>query len=192
MSETTSDPGRADADRRRDDILDAAGDVIRTTGLERASMATFAERAGISRATLYRAFSSRAEVHRAFIDRESRRLAAEIANELEEPAAPHDRLERALLLSLEKVRADPALAAWFRVNDAGVAAQLGNRSEMVVTITRALVEELGTHAPDAELASRWLVRCITSLLADPGRDAEEEVALIRRFIVPSVLVGQAR
>ena len=46
---------------------------------------------------------------------------------------------------------------------------------------------LGLGAVGDELAARWLVRVIVSLLIVPGRDDAEERELVERFVVPGLV-----
>ena len=43
--------------------------------------------------------------------------------------------------------------------------------------------------PAAQRQARWLVRVLTSFLTVPGRDADEERAMLAEFVVPRIAVS---
>lgn len=147
-------------------ILDAAAGLFAERGVNAVGMGEVARAAGCSRATLYRYFADRHALHVAFVQREARRIGALL------PAGPEGDVAEAILAALREVRARPELIAWFGAADAGTTAELA-QSDAVV----------GLLGDDPETA-RWLVRVIVSLLIVPGRDHEEERAMVRRFVVP--------
>ena len=98
------------------------------------------------------------------MQREARRIVALL---------PADDPVEAVLAALREVRARPELLAWFGTADAGTTAALA-QSDAVLGI-------LGD-----EQTARWLVRVIVSLLIVPGRDGDEERALVERFVLPSL------
>ena len=83
------------------------------------------------------------------------------------------------------MRSTPALAAWFAPDEAGPANRLAVSSEVIEAIAGEFLGEAGD-----DLAARWLVRSVVSLLTNPGADEAEERALVERFLVPSVLGGR--
>lgn len=164
-----------------DRILDAAGVLFATHGVDAVAMGEIAAAAGCSRATLYRYFPDRPALQLAFVQREAVRVgalvAADVAADVE--GTRDDALVAAVLSALRHVRSSPALSAWFGHRDAVRTADLAQGSEVI--------EALGlTMAPDPD-AARWLVRVIVSLLTVPGRDAAEERRLVERFVAPVVL-----
>ncbi len=158
--------------------LDAAAELFAVHGVGGVGMGEIARAAGCSRATLYRYFADRRELHLAFVHREARRVGAEVAAETAGVADPAERLTTAVLASVRRVRAAPALHAWFGAGDAATTAQLAQSS--------TVIEALGLSLTDDEEAARWLVRVIVSLLTVPGRDDADEKALVERFVVPGI------
>lgn len=159
-------------------ILDAAGELFATDGVDAVSMAQIAAGAGCSRATLYRYFPDRPALQLAFVQREAVRVGALVAADLAGVGRGADLLTEGVLAALRHVRANPALLAWFGDRDAALTADLAQGSEVV--------EALGlTMAADPD-AARWLVRVIVSLLTVPGGDGAEERRLVERFVAPVV------
>lgn len=157
-------------------ILDAAGELFAAAaGVDGVAMGEIATAAGCSRATLYRYFPDRPALQRAFVQREAVRVGALV---VADGAAT---ITDAVLSALRHVRAAPALAAWFRAGDAGVAAAIAHESEVVAALGLAVV-------PDRE-AAQWLVRVIVSLLTVPGGDEAAERRLVERFVVPVIRGG---
>ena len=60
----------------RDSVLDAVGDLLATREWSAVTMADVAERAGVSRQTLYNAFGNRRELAQAYVMREAERFMA--------------------------------------------------------------------------------------------------------------------
>ena len=165
-------------------ILDAAAELFLRRGVAGTGMGDVARAAGCSRATLYRYFENRRALQVAFVHREARRIGARIAADvgtIEDPAA---RLLEGALAAVREVRADPTLAAWFALGDAGIAAQLAGSSEVINGLGATFIGDPAD--PEVSERARWLVRIIVSLLTVPGADEAEERAMLERFVVPVV------
>ena len=141
-----------------DRILDAASALFAGRGVEAVAMFDIAKAAGCSRATLYRYFPSREALHTAYVHRHARDVNRRIAEEIAGIHDPRDRLLAALIGALRLVRDNPALAAWF--TDTAMGAQAAEGSEVV--------------------------QAMTSLLTVPGRDDDEERAMLAEFVVPRI------
>lgn len=174
MTWLADERGRLAAER----ILDAAGDLFVERGVGAVGMGEIARAAGCSRATLYRHFADRDELHTAFIHREARRVGAEVAAAVAGLDDPARLVAEAVLDSVRRVRRTPTLAAWFATGDAARTAALAQSS--------AVIEALGTSVVDDPDAARWLVRVILSLLTVPGRDDDDERAMVERYVAPRV------
>lgn len=159
-------------------ILDAAAGLFVERGVSGVGMGEIARAAGCSRATLYRYFADRAQLHRAFVQREAVHVGQQVAADLRGVTDPDDLVNTAVLSAVRHVRSAPTLAAWFGAGDAKTSADLAQSSEVI--------ETLGLSVVDDPAAARWLVRVIVSLLTVPGRDEDEERALVTRFVTPSV------
>jgi AcrR family transcriptional regulator len=166
-------------------LLDAAGASFAEQGVAATGMADVAARAGCSRATLYRYFANRDELRLAFVHREARRIGAGVAADVAGLDDPADRTVAAVQSALRQVRADPTLAAWFTSGDAGLAAALGQGSQVIHGLATAF------FGPDADERGAWLVRVILSFLTVPGADDEEERRVLERFVAPPLVEGSA-
>ncbi|MGW4371376.1 TetR/AcrR family transcriptional regulator [Nocardia takedensis] len=176
------------ADIAAEQILDAAARLFVERGVTATGMGEVARAAGCSRATLYRYFPNRQALRVAFVHREARRVGAAVAAEIAGIADPGERIVAAMLAALRVVRADPTLIAWFTAADAGVANEIGQGSEVIEAIAAGLLA--GAADPDRSRAARWAARIILSLLTAPGRDADDERAMIERFVAPVLLGGR--
>jgi AcrR family transcriptional regulator len=161
-------------------LLDAAGELFAERGVAAVGMADVAHAAGCSRATLYRYFASRTELRTAFVHREARRVGAAVQAEIDGIRDPHERMLTGVQSAVRRVRLDPTLSSWFRDDAGGIAMSLAQSSPVIETI---ISTSLG-NASDARIQrhARWLVRMIVSLLAMPGTDADDEHALLDRFV----------
>lgn len=165
-------------------ILDAAAGLFVERGVGGVGMGEIAAAAGCSRATLYRYFADRGQLHMAFVHREAVRVGQRVAAEVRaaDTSDPDEAVTLAVLGAVRRVRATPALAAWFGHDDAATSLSVAQSS--------AVIEALGLSMVPDPMAARWLVRVVLSLLTVPGRDDAEERAMVERFVVP-VVVGYA-
>ena len=171
-----------------DRILEAAATLFADRGVEAVAMFDVARTAGCSRATLYRYYPSRDALHTAYVHRHARAVNRQIAELVTGIADPRDKLLAALTHALRLVRENPALAAWFTRTPIG--AQAGQDSEVVQAMTAGfLLAGTAADVAAAQRHARWLVRVLTSFLTVPGRDADEERAMLAEFVVPRIAVS---
>jgi len=148
-------------------------------------MSDIAAAAGCSRATLYRYFENREALHTAYVSREAREVNLQLAAVVGTVKDPGERLLDALTHALRLVRKNPALSAWFARTPIG--ADAAEESEVVQALTTGFLLSLEPEdVPAAQRRARWLVRILTSLLIVPGRDADDERAMLREFVVPTI------
>ncbi|MET0699927.1 MAG: TetR/AcrR family transcriptional regulator [Mycobacterium sp.] len=181
--------GEVAADR----ILDAAGELFATQRPGAVGMHEIAKAAGCSRATLYRYFENREALHTAYVHREAYALHHRLLEHIADIDDSRDRLIAGFLTSLDLVRASPALQSWFAASDAPIGAEIAEQSDVIKAMGTAFVISLGagSDAGEADAAvvdrkARWLVRVMTSLLLFPGRDADDERAMVEEFLVPAI------
>ena len=63
---------------------------------------------------------------------------------------------------------------------------------MVQSMTAGFLMSLdGDDVAAAQRRARWLVRVLTSFLTVPGRDADDERAILAEFVVPLMLARSA-
>jgi AcrR family transcriptional regulator len=183
------------ADLAAQKILDGAAQAFVDLGVSGAGMSEIARYAGCSRGTLYRYFQNRHELHLAFVNDRAVRLAAELQGELQDIDDPAQQLCEYIARAVQKVRRNPAMAAWFEPSESGIAARMSRGSEVIGCLADAFVSNLQGARPDApssQMRARWMVRVIVSLLTMPADSEDEERHLIERFVVPTVLSSSER
>lgn len=166
-----------------DRILDAAGALFAERGVESVGMNDIARAAGCSRATVYRYFESRESLHNAYVHRHAQSVNRKLAGLVGGIADPQERLITALTAALALVRESPALAAWFTRTAIGAEAAEGSAVVQEMTAGFLLSVDSGDVAA-ARRQARWLVRVLTSFLTVPGRDPDDERAMLEEFVVP--------
>jgi AcrR family transcriptional regulator len=97
---------------------------------------------------------------------------------------PRERLLAGLTNALALVRENPALSSWFAGTPIG--AEMAEGSEVIQTLTAGFLQTLN-NADDPDRRARWLLRVLTSLLIFPGRDADDERAMLAEFVIPLVV-----
>ena len=176
-----------------DRILDAAEQLYTQRDQASIGMNEIARAAGCSRATLYRYFENREALQTAYVHRETRRLGWAIRKQIDGIEDPRDRLIASITATLAMVRDSPALASWFAVTRPPLGGELAGQSEVITALAAAFVNSLGPEDPAVvERRARWVVRMLTSLLMYPGRDDDEERAMIEEFVVPIIAPVNAR
>ncbi len=176
-----------------DRILDAAEQLYTQRDSDSIGMNEIARAAGCSRATLYRYFENREALRTAYVHREARRLGRKIIARTGDIEDPGQRLIASILVTLEMVRESPALASWFATTRPPVGGELAGQSDVIVALAAAFLHSLGPDGPAVvERRARWTVRVIVSLLTYPGRDEDDERAMIEEFVLPIVTPVAAR
>ncbi len=176
-----------------DRILDAAEELYTARDSDSIGMNEIARAAGCSRATLYRYFENREALRTAYVHRETHRLGREIVTRTGGIEDPHERLIASILVTLAMVRESPALASWFATTRPPVGGELAGQSDVIAALAAAFLHSLGADDPTVvERRARWTVRVIVSLLTYPGRDLDEERAMIEEFVVPIIAPASAR
>lgn len=173
-----------------DRILDAAERLFTEQDPASVGMNEIARAAGCSRATLYRYFDSRESLRTAYVHRETHRLGRDILGRIERIKDPRDRLVAGITATLRMVRENPALAAWFESTRLPIGGEMAGQSQVITALASGFLASLGpAPGPDdaaLERRARWTVRVIISMLMFPGRDEDDERAMIEEFVVPVV------
>ncbi|WP_179471569.1 TetR/AcrR family transcriptional regulator [Mycolicibacterium vinylchloridicum] len=179
--------GSRRAEVAADRILDAAGELFAGQHVSTVGMNDIARAAGCSRATLYRYFENREVLHTAYVHREAYRLHEQMTELVNGIPDPRERLLAGLSASMKLVRESPALSSWFATTDSPIGAEMAEQSEVIQALTSGFLLSLRPDDPDVvHRRARWLVRVLTSLLIFPGRDADDERAMLEEFVVPMV------
>lgn len=165
-------------------ILDAAGELFAEHDVADVGMNEIARAAGCSRATLYRYFDSREALHNAFVHREARMVHRKLAATLAGIADPRMLLLAGLTGALDLVRENPALSSWFA--DTPLGAEMADESPVIQALTAGFLQSLN-ESDDLARRARWLIRVLTSLLISPGRDSDDERAMLEDFVIPMMV-----
>jgi AcrR family transcriptional regulator len=172
-----------------DRILDAAEELFTRDDPGSVGMNEIAKAAGCSRATLYRYFENREALRAAYVARETHRVAESI--DVDHIKDPRERLVTGIVTTLRLVRESPALSAWFATKSGPLGAELAEQSDVITGLATAFVTSLGDdHPANVAGRGRWLVRAITSLLIFPGRDEDDERAMLTEFVAPVVVPAE--
>lgn len=183
----------------RDQVLDAVGELLRDRPWAQVTMAEIADRAGLSRQTLYNAFGSRAELAQAYVDREADRFLVAIEGAVREHAAePRQALAAALALFLTAAREHPAVRAVTGADGSDELLPLitTRGGPLVERVTERLAELFLATWPqlrraDAAPVADVLVRLAISHAALPSGDPGDTAQAIARLLGPRIdqLVG---
>jgi AcrR family transcriptional regulator len=169
-----------------DRILEAAAELFAQQPAASVGMNEIASAAGCSRATLYRYFENRDVLYTAFVHRKANAIGQEMRTRLTGITDPAQRLTTGILTVLQLVRENPELHSWFLATDAPLGAEMAEQSEVITAMSAAFIRSLGREddPATAERKARWLVRVLTSMLVLPGRDEDDERAMVEDFLVP--------
>lgn len=168
-------------------ILDAAEKLFAEHDAASVGMNEIARAAGCSRATLYRYFENRDALHTAYVHRWANTLYHELTRRLSGIDDPAERLVTGITESLSLVRGNPALASWFAESGPPIGTAMAAQSDVITVMVASFLNTLGDGDTDNQQRARWVVRVMTSLLSFPGRDADDERAMLTQFVVPVVL-----
>ena len=171
-----------------DRILDAAEQLFTRHDPSSVGMNEIAKAAGCSRATLYRYYENREALRTAYVSRETHRLFQAVGEQISGVEDPREKLVAGIAEALLLVRESPALSAWFATAAPPIGAELAEQSDVIAALTNTFVSSLGAdHPANVAGRGRWLVRVITSLLIFPGRDEDDERAMLTEFVAPVVV-----
>ena len=170
-------------------ILDAADELFTRQDAASVGMNDIATAAGCSRATLYRYFENREVLYTAYVHRETHRVFGEISEQLAGVTDPDERLISGMLAAVARVRETPALASWFANTDRAIGGDMAEGSEVIAALAQGFLATLGDTS-DVEARARWVIRILVSLMLFPGRDAADERAMLKSFVLPVISVKQ--
>jgi AcrR family transcriptional regulator len=163
---------RRDAERNRRKLILAASEVMRTEGGD-VPMEVIAERAGLTRGTLYRNFAHRQEMYEAVLEHDLEHLAEQIASDSEADPLAFIRRTTEMMMVYERF-----LVALSAMQDYDFQT---NQKRMVATIAPALqsAQRLGLlratlTGDDILMACRMLS---THLRLDDPRDRNDAISL---------------
>lgn len=157
-------------------ILKAATQAVADCGLDALSMEDVAVRAGCSRATVYRRVGGKDALRDAVLAEAIDRINASVATSVADLEGD-ERVVRAIVASLDTIRADPVSAALLT----GPAAGLSVSSTLITQVAETVALLTGLDAAD-DVGCELIARATLSLLCWPGADSGTELAIIRRYV----------
>jgi AcrR family transcriptional regulator len=193
-----ADPGTEVYDQMRTRVVDAAEQYVESRGLGKVRIDEIADRAGCSRATIYRYFADKDELIREVLIRRSRRIAAELAELVGEIDDPAELLVQGVVRGVEQFQDDPYFESFYGPATVGTTTRIaGGTTAIRAVVAEAmgplfdLAESTGRLRPgiDREQATEWIMLVTTALLTipQPSMTTREERALfLRTFLVPAL------
>jgi len=192
------DQSPGDVREARGRVLDAAQRCLADNGYLRVTMEAIAAEAKISRATLYRYFSSRNEVLSGVVVRDAERYLERIHPRVEAVPDLGSAILEFIASTLKAARSDPSIALMFTSDDAldtgGILAESSvELFEMVTGFFRPLFEQRADQlrvGVTVEDASEWILRTLLSLLTVRGPKRRSSTALdayLSSYLLPVIV-----
>ncbi|MBW8484426.1 TetR/AcrR family transcriptional regulator [Actinomadura parmotrematis] len=187
-----------DTDETRARILKAAYEQFCRVGIQRSTMEDVARRAGVSRITVYRRFSTKDALVEQVVRQEFRRYFDRFLVEIARAETAADRVVLGFVSSLRAIRDNPLIGGLMETEpDLLVPSMVSDGGWTVATVRRFVAGQLraeqhaGTVAAelDVDIVAEMMVRVSASFLAIPSHlidldDEAELAAIARRFLVP--------
>lgn len=178
-------PRRADAERNREQILDAAEQRLRTDS--RASMADIAAEAGVSRVTMYGHFSSRGELVEAVFTRAMERADSALAT-LDRGGDPWDALHRLVDASWQLIAASQLILR-AAIDECGPDVVRQHHGEPFARVDKLIRRGRKSGIFRRDLPEAWLITCFYSILHAAADDLAAERltdAAAERVVWPTI------
>ena len=190
--------GVTDDDETSTRILDAAHGLFCHIGIQRSTMEDVARRAGVSRITVYRRFTTKAVLVDQVVRREVRRYFDQFLIDIEHAETAADRVVLGFVSSLRAFRRNPLIGRLMAADpNALVPSTIGDGGRTLATV-RAFVagqlrseQEAGNVSSDVnvDIVAELMVRVCSSFLVIPSHivdldDDEQLRDLARQFLVP--------
>ncbi len=186
-------------------VLDAAFDQLCRVGIQRTTMEDVARRAGVSRITVYRRFTTKDALVEQVVRREFRRYFDQFQNDIKEARSVADRVVLGFVSSLRAIRGNPLIGGLMAAEPGAlVVSMVGDDGRTMATVREFVAGQLRTEQRagtvagdlDVELAAELMVRISASFLITPSQlvdlDDEAQLAdLARRFLVPLLETSSA-
>ena len=180
-------------------VLDAAYEQFCRKGIRSSTMEDVARRAGVSRITVYRRFSTKDELVEQLVRREYRRYFDQFVIDIKDAKTAADRVVLGFVSSLRTIRGN-ALISGLMVEEPTslVPSIIGEGGRVLTATVRQFVagqlrreQGAGNVAAevDVDLVAELMVRMSTSFLITPSdvvdlADDKQLADLARRFLVP--------
>lgn len=187
-----------DTDETTARVLDAAYEQFCRMGIRRSTMEDVARRAGVSRITVYRRFTTKDALVEHVVRREFRWYFDRFRTDIEHAASAADRVELGFASALRAIRGNPLIGGLMEAEpDLLVPSMINDGGRTLATVRRFLAGQLRQEqatghvaaAVDVDLVAEMMVRVSASFLVIPSElvdiDDDEQVrAVARRFLVP--------
>ena len=180
-------------------VLDGAYEQFCRKGIRSSTMEDVARRAGVSRITVYRRFSTKDELVEQLVRREYRRYFDQFVIDIKDARTAADRVVLGFVSSLRTIRSN-ALISGLMVEEPSslVPSIIGDGGRVLTATVRQFVagqlrreQQAGNVSGDVDvdLVAELMVRMSTSFLITPSdvvdlADDEQLADLARRFLVP--------
>lgn len=187
-------------------IMDAALDRILQVGIRRSSLEDIARRAGINRITIHRRFAGKDNLIEAVLERETRRMLAEVTTIATTADSVETQIEETVLHVLLQTRIHTLVTQLLRVAPEEALGFYTVQGERLVGIGIDYITGMLTHAQQAGLIDDYdprpvaelVARLAHSLMLTPGSggsvdfgDPAQARAFVRTAIVPLMKHGIA-
>jgi AcrR family transcriptional regulator len=188
-------------DRMSERILDAALQLIASSGLHKLTMDEVASRAGVGRMTVYRRFGERERLIDMLSIREVQRCLAELDRAVDRTDPIADQIADGFAAALRLIREHPLLDRFARYEPETALEALNADGAAIFALSRAFTaglireaQQLGeVGALDPEQAAELLVRLGVSFVLIPATilplDDEAEAREVARRLIAPVLGG---
>lgn len=169
----------------RERILDAAAQVLREGGPRPRLITNIAERAEVSRPTLYRHFPERSDIYDSLVRLEMERVVDDVVSRARETASPREEYVDVVVLLVRQAREHPALQAVLARHPEIMATYMPRILPIVLEIAEPRlgpILDAGVAAGrwpqiDKRVAITWTTRLITSLIVMPSPDDSTDAGL---------------
>jgi AcrR family transcriptional regulator len=181
----------------RDRILDALIRRVEDVGLAKLTMDDIAQRAGLSRVTLYGYFPNKQEILRTAVLRELERFFTELDAVAGEYDEPEERLVETFAHAYRELRGHPLLERLIRSEPEAFATYLARETPAIPLARGWLAAKIAEadvlHSVEAERAAEFIVRLMHSLLIAPANafgleQPGQPQEFVRRWIMPALRV----
>lgn len=178
-------------------ILEAAFDDVAERGLSGSRVERIADRAGVSRQTVYRYFPSRDDLLTALLLREEERLLDTVRAAVTATRGLEDAVEDALRTALWAAREHPLLERLLRLEPENVLPYLTIKSGPVLERAREVVADLlrdrapRASAPGIAAVADAAVRLVVSHAISPQGDPDDVARTLARILTPILRSGRS-
>ncbi|GAB2856895.1 TetR/AcrR family transcriptional regulator [Actinocorallia aurea] len=179
-------------------ILDSAYEQFCRLGVQKSTMDDVARRAGVSRITVYRRFSTKDALVEQVVRREFRRYFEEFREEMAQAETVTDRVVLGFVSTLRASRSNPLIGGLLAPEPDLVAASPIENERQALTLVRRFLAGLLRHEQhagnvaaevDVDLVAELMVRISSSFLTIPTdlphlEDDDHLADLARRYLAP--------